>query len=371
MRWLGKGLFCVRSLATIQIIKEIKEIPDSDFIELALIQGWQCVVKKGDFKVGDMCVYFEVDSFLPLDSRFEFLAKSSLRENRFMASDGGESKGYRIRTATMRGQLSQGLAMPLALFPELSDVVTGLDVTDILYVRKWEVPEVAGGMGTAIGSKPFGIPTTDETRIQSMPVLLEVFKDKPYYITTKLDGTSCTIYCKDGKVGICGRNVEYKEEPEACAMWKWVYSCGLKDKLLSLGADIFVQGEFCGGGIQGNRLKLKEPNFFAFDLGYFTQDGSVSRRSVNDLISMCKALGIEMVPIEEAEGEFAYTLDALLDKARGKYESGLDKEGIVVRTQEPEWGTFESVKSDGTSTTISHRLSFKVLNNDFLKKEKE
>jgi len=101
----------MRSLVTIQKVKRISEIPDSDFLELAHIMGWQCVVKKGEFKEGDFGIYYEVDSFLPLDERYEFLRNSSYRENK----DNGI--GFRIRTAKMRGQLSQGLLLPLAKFP--------------------------------------------------------------------------------------------------------------------------------------------------------------------------------------------------------------------------------------------------------------
>ena len=77
------------------------------------------------------------------------------------------------------------------------------------------------------------------------------------------------------------------------------------------------------------------------------------------------------MPIEEAGDSFDYALDELLEKARGKYDSGLDKEGIVVRTQEMESGRFTVTKEDGTTGTAIYRLSFKVINNDFLKKEKD
>jgi len=56
----------VRKLVTIQEISEVKPIPGADFIELVVIKGWQCVAKKGEFKPEDSCVYFEVDSYLPI-----------------------------------------------------------------------------------------------------------------------------------------------------------------------------------------------------------------------------------------------------------------------------------------------------------------
>ena len=353
----------MRQLATVQEITAIKEIEGADAIELAFIRGWQCVAKKGEFIQGDLCVYFEVDSFLPVDARYEFLRRTSYRNNEFMG------EGFRIKTMTMRGELSQGLALPLSAFPEILPAqytdakilpTPGYDVTEILGVRKWELPETLGNMGLEIGEKPFGIPTTDETRLQSMPEFIEAFKGKPYYITTKMDGTSCTVYIKDGKIGVCGRNLEYKEDGATSAMWAWVHKHGFKEKLLALDEDIAIQGEFCGAGIQKNRLKLIEPNLYVFDIVALFEGGGGKKTGLEAMRDYCARLGLDMVPVEETGDNFNYTLPELLEKARGKYASGMDKEGIVVRTQEPEF-----------NYDINHKMSFKIINNDFLKKEKE
>jgi len=69
---------------------------------------------------------------------------------------------------------------------------------------------------------------------------------------------------------------------------------------------------------------------------------------------LCESLGVAVVPLEERGESFGYTLEELLEKAKGKYPSGLDKEGIVVR--------------DANSPKA---VSFKVLNNDALLKEKD
>ena len=351
----------MRKLASIQEIAEVRAIEGADAIELVLIKGWQCVAKKGEFKKGDLCVYFEVDSFLPIDERYEFLRRTSYRNNEFMG------EGFRIKTMSMRGELSQGLALPLGAFPEIEPGAGGgdndvYDVTELLGVRKWELPEVLGNMGVEIGEKPYGIPTTDETRLQSMPEFLDAFKGRPYYITTKMDGTSCSVYCMDGKVGVCGRNLEYKEDPATSAMWAWVHKQGLSDRLIALGENIAIQGEFCGAGIQKNRLKLLEPTLFVFDIVLLREGGGghFKKLDLRDLQTYCGRLQLDMVPIEETGESFDYTLDEMLEKARGKYASGLDKEGIVVRTQE-----------SGHSSAINHKMSFKVINNDFLKKEKD
>ena len=334
----------MRSLVTVQKVKGISAIPDSDFLELAHIMGWQCVVKKGEFEAGDAGVYYEVDSFLPLDERYEFLRNSSYRDN----ADNGQ--GFRIRTMKMRGQLSQGLLLPLAKFPELEGCAEGDDVTEKLNVKKWYIPETSAAGGTIIGERPNGIPASDEIRIQSALELLDQLKGKPYYITTKMDGTSGIVYYIDGKIGCCSRNKEIKDE-ESALYWTPVYKYGLKEKLAGLGKNIVFTGEICGPGIQKNRLRLAATEWYIFDV----KDWDAGKYlSYDEVVKLCAELEIPVVPLEERGEQFDYPLETLLEKARGKYPSGLDKEGIVVRD-------VHSPKA----------VSFKVLNNDALLKEKD
>jgi len=334
----------MRSLVTIQKVKAISPIPDSDFLELAHIMGWQCVAKKGEFKEGDLGVYYEVDSFLPIDDRYEFLRTSSYRDN----ADNGE--GFRIRTMKMRGQLSQGLLLPLEKFPELTGLNEGTDVTEKLNVKKWYIPETSNPGGTIIGERPFGIPASDEIRIQSALELLEQLKGKPYYITTKMDGTSGIVYYIDGKIGCCSRNKEIKDE-EGALYWLPVYKYGLKEKFKALGKNLVLTGEIIGPGIQKNKLRLNEIEWNVFDV----KDWDANRYlSYDDAVKQCADLGLPVVPLEERGDQFDYSMETLLEKAKGKYPSGLDKEGIVVR--------------DAKSPKY---ISFKVLNNDALLKEKD
>ena len=334
----------MRSLVTIQKVKEISDIADSDFLELAHVMGWQCVVKKGEFKAGELGVYFEVDSFLPVQERYEFLRNSSYRDN----ADNG--KGFRIRTVKMRGQLSQGLFLPLAQFPELNGMNEGDDVTEKLGVKKWYIPETSTPGGTIIGERPNGIPASDEIRIQSALELLDQLKGKPYYITTKMDGTSGIVYFIDGKIGCCSRNMEIKDE-EGSLYWVPVYKYCLKEKLAKYGKNIIITGEICGPGIQKNKLRLPAIEWYVFDV----KDWDAGRYfPYEEALDICAELGLNFVPLEERGDTFAYTLEELLEKAKGKYPSGLDKEGIVVRD-------LMSPKA----------VSFKVLNNDALLKEKD
>ena len=332
----------MRSLVTIQKVKNTSVIPDSDFLELAHIMGWQCVVKKGEFKEGDFGVYFEVDSFLPIDARYEFLRGSSYRDN----VDNGE--GFRIRTMKMRGQLSQGLLLPLEKFPELQGLGEGADVTEQLNVKKWYIPETANAGGTIIGERPQGIPASDEIRIQSALELIEQLNGKPYYITTKMDGTSGIVYFIDGKIGCCSRNKEIKDEEDAL-YWLPVYKYGLKEKLAKRGQNLVLTGEIIGPGIQKNKLRLAEIEWNVFDV----KDWDANKYlPYDEAVALCAELGLKNVPLEERGEAFNYSLETLLEKAQGKYPSGLDKEGIVVR--------------DSNRPKV---ISFKVLNNDALLKE--
>jgi len=334
----------MRALATVQRVGKITPIPESDFLELAHIMGWQCVVKKGEFREGDPGVYFEVDSFLPVEPRYEFLRGSSFRDN----ADNGT--GFRIRTVKLRGQLSQGLILPLSSFPEFAGFAEGTDVTETLNVKKWFVQETETSGGTAIGGRPYGIPTSDEVRIQSAMELIDKLRGKPYYITTKMDGTSGTVYHIDGKLGCCSRNREIRDE-ETALYWVPVYKYGLREKLSALGKNIVLTGEICGPGIQKNRLRLQSVEWYVFDVIDWDSHTYVPYDKVCEI---CASLGIAVVPLEERGESFSYSLDELLGKAKGKYPSGLDKEGIVVR-----------------DVAKPKEVSFKVLNNDALLKEKD
>ena len=334
----------MRSLVTIQKVKKISVIEESDFLELVHVMGWQCVAKKGEFHEGDLGVYYEVDSFLPLDDRYEFLRGSSYRDN----EDNG--KGFRIRTVRMRGQLSQGLLLPLSKFPELEGCAESADVTEKLNVKKWYIPETATGGGVIIGERPNGIPASDEIRIQSALELLDQLKGKEYYITTKMDGTSGIVYYINGKLGCCSRNKEIQDE-ETALYWIPVYKYGLKEKLARLGKNIVLTGEICGPGVQKNKLRLPAMEWYVFDV----KDWDAGRYlPYDEACGICAELGVPIVPLEERGGHFDYSLEQLLEKAKGKYPSGLDKEGIVVRN-------VSAPKAD----------SFKVLNNDALLKEKD
>ena len=71
----------MRKLASIQRVWKIEPIEGADRIELAHVLGWQCVVNKGQFQPMDLAVYFEVDSFLPIQEEYEFMRASSYKNS--------------------------------------------------------------------------------------------------------------------------------------------------------------------------------------------------------------------------------------------------------------------------------------------------
>ena len=165
-----------------------------------------------------------------------------------------------------------------------------------------------------------------------------------------MDGTSGIVYYIDGKIGCCSRNKEIKEE-ETALYWMPVYKYGLKEKLTKLGKNIVLTGEIIGPGIQKNKLRLADIEWNVFDV----KDSDANKYlSYDDAVALCGELELKTVPLEERGECFDYSLEQLLEKAKGKYPSGLDKEGIVVRY-----------------TLSPKAISFKVLNNDALLKEKD
>lgn len=338
-----------RKLASIQYVHDIWPIEGADRVEAVGVLGWKCVAKKGEFHVGDWCVYFEIDSFLPIDERFEFLRASSYKNSDLLG------EGFRLKTQRFRGQVSQGLALPMSILPP-ADYELGQNVAELLGVRKWEIEERASSSGTIIGTLPSSVPKTEETRVQAEPDLLDEFRGLPYYITTKMDGTSVTMYLVDGKFGVCGHNYEYADDG-TCSFWRYAHDNDIEARLRSAGAgSIVVQGEFCGGGIQGNPLKLIKPEWYVFTIS----DADTRRRwPLDEMIALCDEAGLTRVPVEEREDCFCYdSVESLLLRARGTYASGATKEGIVVRPLEPVY-----------SKILQAPLSMKVINNDYLLKK--
>lgn len=347
----------MRKLASIQRVYTVEPIEGADKIEMARVLGWSCVVNKGSFKPMDLGVYFEIDSFLPIRPEFEFLRGNSYKNTPIMG------EGFRLTTKKFRGQISQGLLLPLSAFPELpANVELGQDVTELLGVRKWEIEERATTSGNVIGNLPYDVPHTDETRVQAEPSLIQAFAGLEYYISTKMDGTSCSISIDEDDFHVTGHNYEYKDD-DSSSFYRFVKERGYNNSLRNFfeaSGDkvITVQGEFCAPGIQRNRLRLIKPEWYVFTV---REDGQ--RVGLSRMKEVCEACGFEMVPIEEVGTDLPSkypTVEALLARADGEYPNGGKKEGIVIRTTEPVYNEI-----------IGGPLSMKCVSNKYLLKNEE
>ena len=297
----------MRKLASIRRIADIQPIEGADAIVAATIDGWKVVVKKGEFNIGDLALYIEIDSWVP-HKLAPFLSKGS--EPR----EYNGVKGERLRTIKLRGQVSQGLLLSKNILdhfgshfvnPEIENdevwvqnydksvsLVEGYDCTEYLGIQKWEAPIPAQLQGQAAGTFPTSlIPKTDQERIQNCfgeiqkrakrfatekvwnaetqtleehPVEVPAdFKEPTYEVTMKLDGSSCTIFRWENELRVCSRNLELKINEEnkdnTFVAMALKYADGIPDGFA-------FQGEVMGPGIQGNREGFTEHRFFVFDI---------------------------------------------------------------------------------------------------------
>jgi RNA ligase (TIGR02306 family) len=356
-----------RKLASIQIVKDVRPIVGADAIEVVRINNWDVVSKKGEYKVGDFCIYCEIDSFLPIKEEFEFLRKTSYKK----MSDGSE--GFRLRTIRMRNQLSQGLLLPISILEGPDEmkigiseqpwgnqlqlgpydnalvIKEGVDVTEMLGIVKYEPPIPAELQGKVKGMFPSFIRKTDEERIQNLSSEYENIRlsNKGFYVTEKLDGSSATFYYKDGVFGVCSRNLELLET-EGNSFWKVARELNLEKKLKSLGKNICIQGELLGPGVNGNIYKLNKHTLRIFNI----YDIDLCKHYTLDVfINTIQNLKLQEIPILDSNFDLPKTIDELLFIADGKSKlnGNIDREGLVIRS-------------------VDRKISFKVISNKFLLK---
>jgi RNA ligase (TIGR02306 family) len=332
-----------RKLASIQKIADIQPIPNADAIEVVVINGWKVVTKKGEFKVGDLCVYCEIDSFLPILPKYEFLRKSSYKK----MENGLE--GFRLRTIKLRGQVSQGLVLPVSVLPEGRTLFEGLDVTEVMAITKYEPPVPANLAGKVKGHFPSFLIKTDEERVQNLTGTYPFDKSLRFYVTEKLDGSSSTFYFKDGEFGVCSRNLELLETPDN-TFWKVARQLKLEEILGTFDENICLQGELIGEGIQGNPYKIKGQTVRFFNAFNINQH---RRLSFSEFYEIMNKFNLDTVPVLDENFTLPDTIDELLSFSEGKslLNRETEREGLVIRSQDCE-------------------ISFKVISNQFLLNEK-
>ena len=359
----------MRKLVSYRKIVDIKPITGADFIELALVDGWQCVVKKGEFKVGQTAVYHEVDSFLPTGGVYEFLRKTSTKKM-------GDEEGFRLKSIRLKSELSQGLLLPLSALGLTGDDPED-ELAEILHVKLYEPPIPAELSGIAKGNFPSFTPKTDQERVQNLTgkiwgkgVTIEyidadgnlVTKEIPpaaprkYEVSEKLDGSSCTLYHNSGAFGVCSRNLEL-EENETNTYWKVVNQYSLKERLPATGRNVSLQGELVGEGIQGNPYKLKGQDLFIFDIFDIDKQAYFNPEERNKFLTV-NLPDLKTVPILHRCFDLPDTLDELLLFVQGKsvLNDKTNREGLVFKEED----------------VCAHtRFSFKGISNQYLLAQKD
>lgn len=342
-----------RKLATIRKIQEIVSIPNADKICAYRIDGWWVVDSIGKYKIDDLVVYVEVDSWIP-NELAPFLSKG--QEPR----EFNGVKGERLRTVKLRGTISQGLLLPTESKPNglvwiknkngtYDSVIEGDDVSETLGIQKYEAPIPAQLAGDVRGMFPSFIPKTDQERIQNLTPELEEWKNEKlsWEVTEKLDGSSMTVYVNGEDFGVCSRNLNLKEN-EGNSLWNVARKNKLIEKIGIIGRNLAFQGEIIGEGIQKNRYKIKGQDFYLFDIydidqgRYLTPD---ERRA------MCHLMDIKHVPVLKVDEVLEVcNVEHILKWAEGVATmGGMEREGLVFKCNERE-------------------VSFKVISNKFLLK---
>jgi RNA ligase (TIGR02306 family) len=353
-----------RIMARVVTIEDIKPIDGANAIELCYVMGWQCVAKKDEFKIGDLCIYVSIDSLLdPTNPNFSFF------------------EGKCLKTKVIRGALSQGLIGPLKwivdIIPELDlkTLKVGDDVTALLKIKKY-VPNDEKyeyddtKKNSEILKFPSFVPKTDEERVQNITNILPKLIGKDVVITRKEDGTSTTFIsylkpqqndepCQSNErtFTICGRNIQLITPDSSNQHYFAIEKkFNIKDGMFKLGKNIAIQGEIVGPKINGNKLMLTNLDFRVFNI-YDIENGYYL--PWNDVIEITNILGLNRVP-EIYKGVFSEQLasvDELLKMVDTlEYNQGVPAEGMVIKT---DYGLDQP------------RISFKVISNKFLLHHKQ
>ena len=394
----------VRELAYVVKIDNILPIEGADRVELACVGGWRIMVKKNQFKVGDYAIYFEIDSKVPEEEPFMFLApkhfkvktqkyfKGTVLSQGLLMSfdDFKDEKGntpswimsLEARVAAKKEIEHEGLTEVIGVTYAVEEDNKRKAKSDDKYKKmaqrrpnifkkpwaRWMMKREWGRkvMFFFFGKKkdkkggwPNWVSKTDEERVQNMPWILE---DKSEWIATeKVDGTSTTATYK--KIGrrkheyyICSRNVVFDKPDKNCFYETNVYTeMSEKYHFEEVLADIVekynlewatLQGETYGAGIQKREYGLKSHDFCGFNL-IFSDRGRLNSVEAKKIM---EEYNIPWVPIINEHFILPDTVEELLKIATDK--SAIDggmREGLVFRSV------------DGTK-------SFKAVSNEFLMK---
>ncbi len=344
----------MRKLASIRKVSGISPIEGRDRIELAHIDGWQVIVKKGEFTAGDLCVYIEIDSVLPEKPEFEFL----------------RSKNFRIKTMKMADTVSQGICFPVTILPA-GRYEEGQDVTDALGIKQYEpTMDIDPLENNTVEQKkkypkwlmrfgwfrklvtpkqldtsyPSMISKSDETRIQNCPEVLQN-REKLWVATEKIDGTNSafvlerikpTLFHREKfKYTVCSRNKSLPVEDDS-SYWQISRKYNIRQMLeeyLNTHAEcrwVVIRGEIVGPKIQKNKYKLTDYELYVFDV----IDSVVHRYDSFHARDYIESVGMKFVPIVSNLGTLPETVDEVMKMVHGRSDAAdIWREGLVFRSE--------------------------------------
>lgn len=331
----------MKNIATIETIHSIKDHPNADALELAMIRGFQVVIKKGQFQHGQQVVFVWPDTIAEPAEWNSFLDKNNT------------GKPIKVKSCKLRGEFSTGLVLPVDTLKRFSctfNYVNGEDVSVPLCVKKYIKDDGGTKYKNALarGEYPQGfISKTDEILAQSEPGVWEEFKDDPVYISLKIDGQSLTFIHYNDDIHVCSRNLDLKDGDNA--FWNTVRKYDLIN--ITKGLNIAIQGEQYGPGIQSNPLAEKEIKLAIFNI----KDLNTAKYyGLDDMISFCDKYDLPMVDVLSVEDTISSMehYQAIADKQ--KYKSNNKAEGIVVRPTTPKY-----------SNVLGRMLSVKFINRNY------
>jgi RNA ligase (TIGR02306 family) len=364
----------IRKLVTVRRVDAVTPIPGADSIEKLTIEGWSVVSQKGNFKPGDLAVYFELDSALPDGNPlWQGLVDKLPREY-------NDKRVHVLKTITLRGQLSQGFVIPLNEFPEITAKITAdyfpnadidyaqlrqIDFAALLGVEKWEKPIPLELLGLQKGARPAFLPKTDIERIQNIPTVIQEQPDAKWEVSVKLEGQSCTVYSLgDGnEYGVCSILNEWLLNDETREKVSWVkgaeaFAVALHKYCVEKDLQLSIDGELMGPGINGNIEKFTDYQFFVFNAYDIREGRNLTPEGRISLINAlwfftnvsCKHVPIIAQGCTFAELDIPDVAD-MLRYADGPSIKAAKREGLVFK------------RTDG-------KQAFKVVSNAYLKGQK-
>lgn len=342
-------------LASLETITEILPIEGADRIVLARVQGWQSVIKKDEYNVGDQVIFVPIDTVLP-----------PAVWNEFLWDKNDPTKPIRVKTVKLRGTISQGLIFPKTLisaqevWDHMDDPDEDTSIAGLLGITKYEKPVPAQLRGQMKGNFPTHlISKTDEDNLKSNIAVLNELCEADYVeATLKIDGTSATFVKEfDGTFRVCSRNLELKDTEEN-VYWQMARKYKVEE---SLRPGTCIQGEIAGPGIQGNPAGFQEVKLYIFNVIDLKSGQPLSRNNWSEPFNVEFEQTLPIVPEIKRwnKEEFAsLTIDDLQTFVNTiNYPNNKPAEGLVFRGFK-EGSTMYSKK-------LQKMLSVKIINQNF------